>query len=89
MRTTPEKLRPRRPPANGGALVEVRPGEALPPGLCVNLHRILVPTALDDSSATALAYASALALGFGSELALLHVFEDPACAKASRVEAEP
>jgi nucleotide-binding universal stress UspA family protein len=77
----------RQPPGNGGALVEVRPGEALPTGFCVNPHRILVPSALDYPSAIALACASALALRFGSELALLHVLEDPACAKASRVEA--
>src|SRR2546421_445349 len=59
----------RRPPRNGGLLLEVRPGEELPAGFCVNLHCILVPTALDDESATALEYASTLALGFGSELA--------------------
>ena len=77
-----------RPPGSGESLVEVCPGEELPAGFCINLRRILVPTALDDPSATALAYASTLALDFGSELALLHVLEDPACAKASRVEAE-
>jgi nucleotide-binding universal stress UspA family protein len=68
-------------------LVEVHSDEELPAGFCVNLNRILVPTALEGASATALQYASTLALSFGSELVLLHVLEDPACAKASRVEA--
>lgn len=74
-------------PESGGSLVEVNSDEELPAGFCVNLRRILVPTALDGASATALRYASTLALGL-SELALLYVFEDPSCAKASRVEAE-
>jgi nucleotide-binding universal stress UspA family protein len=81
-------LAERRPPADAGRLVKVQSGEELPAGFCVNLHRILVPTALDDASTTALEYASSLALAFGSELALLHVLEDPAGARASRVETE-
>ena len=78
----------RRTPESGGFLVEVHPGEELPAGFCTKLGRILVPTALDDPSATALEYASALALGFGSELALLHVMEDPMRVRASAIEAE-
>lgn len=78
----------RRAPGTGGWLVEVNSDEELPAGFCTNLRRILVPTALDGASTTALQYASAVALGLGSELALLYVFEDSSCAKASCVEAE-
>jgi hypothetical protein len=57
-------------------LVKVRADEELPGDFCVSLRRILVPTALDKTSAVALDYASALAQRFCSELALLYAFEN-------------
>jgi nucleotide-binding universal stress UspA family protein len=75
-------------PKKGAWLVEVRPDEELPEDFCVSLHRILVPTALDEDSAVALDYALALARRFGSELSLLYSLEDSDYARSSRVEAE-
>jgi hypothetical protein len=69
-------------------LVEVRPEEELPSCLSLNLHRIFVPTALDEASVVAVEYALCLALGFDSELALLYTLEDPYSAQNSRAEAE-